>query len=112
MSARAPQDFTASFAKARAIPGRYASLIEQMVLSDFPDEEADYRCLVKGAAEQGVMVHQLSPSSFSRSRKQALVLGFAAFGPTELKQGLARLARPRSAFWLHCRSSDDKGCST
>ena len=143
-----PQDFAAGFAKARAILDRHASLIEQMVLSEFMlrglfashirrmralcharqglmieglnamlrqpvplaarqtgthltlrlNGEADDRRLVKVAAEQGVVLRPLSPYYFSRSREQGLLLGFAAFNPLEIEQGLARLARHRSAL--------------
>lgn len=143
-----PQDFAPDFAQARAILDRHASLIEQMVLSEFIlrglfvshirrmralcrarqelmieglnvlldravpfvakdtgthltlilDDGADDRLLVKDAAEQGVVIRPLSPYYFSRSRKQGLLLGFAAFSSAEIEKGLTRLTGQRPAI--------------
>lgn len=143
-----PQDFAVSFAKARAILDRHASLIEQMVLSEFMlrglfishirrmralcrarqklmvdglnallglavpltakdtgthltlnlNKQADDRRIVKTASEHGVVIRPLSPYYFSSLREQGLLLGFAAFNQGEIEQGLARLARQRSAL--------------
>ena len=62
------------------------------------DEQADDRRIVKMAAEQRVVIRPLSPYYFSRLRAQGLLLGFAAFNAAEIEQGLARLARQRSAL--------------
>lgn len=143
-----PQDFAPAFAKARAILDRHASLIEQMVLSEFMlrgllashirrmralcrarqtlmveglgallgrdlsptdmetgthltlhlDEGSDDRRLVRAAAEQGVVIRPLSPYYFTRSRRQGLLLGFAAFDAGEIRHGLARLGPQRSTI--------------
>ena len=136
-----PEDFASAFAKARAILDRHASLIEQMVLSEFmlrglfishirrmrslyrgrqieliegldrifetklpftgidtgvhvtlrlADHANDLK-ITRLAVESGLVVRPLSPYYSAQSRKQGLLLGFAAFNSAEIQRGLARI---------------------
>jgi GntR family transcriptional regulator/MocR family aminotransferase len=138
-----PSDLSESFAKARAVVDRHASLIEQMVLSEFMHRgllvahirrmralyrarqvqlieglkgvfgenltvtatetgmhvvlhlmsNADDEALSRLAVQSGVVMRPLSPYYAGNKREQGLLLGFSAFSPAEISQGLFRLAR-------------------
>lgn len=66
------------------------------------DDGADDRTLARAAAEAGVMLRPLSPYHAGRTRQKGLIIGFSAFTPTEIDQGLTRLAAfaPRIAPFL------------
>ena len=138
-----PADLSESFAKARAVVDRHASLIEQMVLSEFMHRgllvahirrmrtlyrarqvqlveglkgifgenlrvtatetgmhvvlhlipNADDEALSKIAVESGIVTRPLSPYYAGNECQQGLLLGFSAFNPAEISQGLFRFAR-------------------
>lgn len=139
-----PRDLADAFATARAIVDRHASLIEQMVLSEFMHrglfaahirrirslyqgrqarllaglnglfgdsvpiaaietgthivlplaDTADDRKLARQlVTEAGVVVRPLSPYYAGHTRRQGLILGFAAFTEAEIDTGIAKLSR-------------------
>lgn len=56
-------------------------------------EEADEREMAVLADQQGVTVYPLSDFHLGSTARRGLVLGFAAFGEVEIREGVQRLAR-------------------